>query len=343
MFILPKSRKWTFIVFRDNRRPALQFHLERTILLLIPLLVTCLVLASVWLMQAYHKKKQEHQQALTQIESHEEVIETLQHDLVSLSIQTEEMQEKMRTLEALEEEIHELTGSSISEDTLSQTKEPTEHHRSLTLASLSERAGQGPKRHRDTSLKGHLGGENFDSSPEELSALSHRTKDHLHTLQSQLPSITERLKDARAHAEAYREKLRATPSIWPTTSKRITSHFGHRRDPFTKKRSFHSGIDIGGKVGDPVYATADGKVAVAGYHRGMGNYITIDHRASGMQTRYLHLNKILVNRGDQVHKGDKIALLGSTGRSTGPHLHYEVMVDNELVDPRPFMDPTPDK
>lgn len=343
MFKLPKPKKWTFIVFRDNSRPAIQFNLNRAILLLIPLCVVCLAMTTMWLTQAYHKKKQDHQQALAQIGENEELIESLHSDLVSLSIQTEEMQDKMKALQALEEEINQLTDLSNVEAPISHAKDPARRRNSVKLASSSERSGPEWENSSHTQPGESLGGDHYDVAPEETSSLTTRTKNNLETLHEQLPSLTERLEEARSNAEAYQERVRGTPSIWPTESKRVTSHFGYRRDPFTRTRSYHSGIDIGGAYNDPVYATADGKVTVAGYNPGMGNYITIDHPASGMQTRYLHLNKILVKQGDRVQKGDRIALLGSTGRSTGPHLHYEVMNDNKLIDPRPFMGSIADK
>jgi murein DD-endopeptidase MepM/ murein hydrolase activator NlpD len=125
-------------------------------------------------------------------------------------------------------------------------------------------------------------------------------------------------------------------NIWPTESKKITSRFGYRRDPFTKRKSFHAGIDIGGQINDPVYATAAGKVVAAGYQRAMGYYVAIDH-GNGLQTRYLHLNKILVRPGSLVEKGQRIALLGNTGRSTGPHLHFEIIKNGQLVDPLSYL------
>lgn len=337
MFNLSKKKKWTFIVFRDNRRPAIRFTLNRIILLLIPLAALSLTLFSVMLTQAYHKKAREQQHTLTQMEEKETVIESLQKDLIRLSIQTEEMQGQIETLKALEEEINRMTSSSEPEDRLSHRKASADRRDTVKLASLPEHSEQSPPTGDPTDLDEHLGGGIYDVSVESMSTLTDRTKNQLDQLQSQIPSLTERLKKARSNIETYQEIMRATPSIWPTDSKRITSRFGYRQDPFTKRRSYHSGIDIGAPHNDPVYATADGKVIAAGYNPSMGHYVTIDHPASGMQTRYLHLSEILVEKGDHVHKGEHIALVGSTGRSTGPHLHYEIIQNDTLIDPRPFM------
>ncbi|MCL2064269.1 MAG: M23 family metallopeptidase [Candidatus Cloacimonetes bacterium] len=121
-----------------------------------------------------------------------------------------------------------------------------------------------------------------------------------------------------------RESLyRATPSIWPTFG-RITSLFGYRLHPITHTRTLHAGIDIANDRGTIVYSTADGTVTFAGRSGTAGNLIRIDH-ASGLQTRYAHLDRIFVQAGDTIYKGQIIGAMGSSGNSTGYHLHYEVM------------------
>ncbi len=129
--------------------------------------------------------------------------------------------------------------------------------------------------------------------------------------------------------------LSAIPSSMPTYGY-ISSNFGYRRSPFTGKRVHHNGIDIAVNHGSPVYSTADGVVTLAGNRYAMGKMVTIDH-GFGIVTRYSHNSNVLVNAGDFVQKGQKIALSGSTGRSTGAHLHYEVWVNGEVVDPTKFM------
>ena len=102
------------------------------------------------------------------------------------------------------------------------------------------------------------------------------------------------------------------------------------------RAAMHAGVDIPGPVGTPVYATADGMVDRAGTASGYGNLVEIDH-GRGIQTRYGHLSRILVAPNTYVHRGQLIALMGSTGRSTGPHLHYEVRIDGHAVNPAPFL------
>lgn len=131
----------------------------------------------------------------------------------------------------------------------------------------------------------------------------------------------------------------AIPSVQPVEKLAFTSNFGIRSDPFSGTAHMHAGVDIPGPVGTPVYATADGTVDRAERASGYGNLVEIDH-GKGIATRYGHLSKILIASGAHVHRGQLIALMGSTGRSTGPHLHYEVRIDGRAVNPAPFLTST---
>ena len=129
----------------------------------------------------------------------------------------------------------------------------------------------------------------------------------------------------------------AIPAVHPVTYElRFSSPFGMRTDPFTGQLSFHPGVDIPGPVGTPIYATANGVVEIARPDGGYGNLVEIDH-GHGIETRYGHLSKILVSANEQVTRGQLIGLMGSTGRSTGSHLHYEVRIDGRPVNPVPFL------
>jgi murein DD-endopeptidase MepM/ murein hydrolase activator NlpD len=129
--------------------------------------------------------------------------------------------------------------------------------------------------------------------------------------------------------------LSSTPSIWPTRGW-VTSGFGLRKSPFTGRKEKHKGWDIGARLGSTIRATADGVVRVSGRESGYGKMLEIDH-GYGITTRYGHNSKNLVKVGDRVKRGDKIALVGSTGRSTGPHLHYEVRLSGVSVNPRNYI------
>ena len=129
----------------------------------------------------------------------------------------------------------------------------------------------------------------------------------------------------------------AVPSDKPVKTAAFTSGYGVRSDPFQGRAAMHAGIDLSGPVGTPIYATADGTVTTAGYNSGgYGNLVKIDH-GQGIQTRYGHLSRLIAQAGQRVRRGDLVGLMGSTGRSTGSHLHYEVRIDGRAVNPTPFM------
>jgi murein DD-endopeptidase MepM/ murein hydrolase activator NlpD len=127
----------------------------------------------------------------------------------------------------------------------------------------------------------------------------------------------------------------STPSIWPTEGF-VTSGFGYRSSPFTGRREFHQGVDIAGPPGTPVYATANGQVIFAGKDGAFGLSVNINHGAS-IVTSYSHLHSIAVKVGQSVSRGELVGYMGSTGRATGPHLHYEVRLNGIPVDPMRYI------
>lgn len=145
-------------------------------------------------------------------------------------------------------------------------------------------------------------------------------------------SSLDSLRVAAAEKLAYEA---ARPSIWPTQG-RVTSRYGYRIAPFSGARQMHPGIDIAAPVGTPVVVTGDGRVVFTGWRSDLGNVVMIDH-GYGFETLYGHVAKIAVAVGDRVRKGQVIAYVGSTGRSTGPHLHYEVHVRGSHVNPAPYL------
>jgi murein DD-endopeptidase MepM/ murein hydrolase activator NlpD len=128
----------------------------------------------------------------------------------------------------------------------------------------------------------------------------------------------------------------SVPSRMPLDDATLTSNYGSRIHPILGSRRNHNGVDLAQPTGTPVYATADGIVSRADYWGSYGNYIQIEHGGE-LETRYAHLSGYAVAAGEQVRKGQLIGYVGSTGRSTGPHLHYEVRVAGQAVDPTPYM------
>lgn len=129
--------------------------------------------------------------------------------------------------------------------------------------------------------------------------------------------------------------LASTPSIWPLMGW-VTSEFGYRISPFTGKREFHRGIDIAAKMGEEILAPANGVVTKSSYEPDIGNTLKVDH-GNGIVTCYGHLSKITVKRGRTVKRGETIGVVGSSGRSTGPHLHYGIRVNGVYVNPKKYL------
>jgi murein DD-endopeptidase MepM/ murein hydrolase activator NlpD len=154
-------------------------------------------------------------------------------------------------------------------------------------------------------------------------------------LRDMLYSLESRLRVVQVGVEKRQALAAATPTIWPAHGW-LTDGFGGRSDPFTGQREFHSGLDISTEKGQPIYATANGTVQSAGWGNAYGNMVVLDH-GFGLSTRYAHLSRFNVRQGDTVTRGDVIGFVGSTGRATGDHVHYEVLANGETLNPLRFL------
>lgn len=156
-------------------------------------------------------------------------------------------------------------------------------------------------------------------------------EDTFGVLRSLLQGLESRLRLVTRDVEQQEKLAAATPSIWPAHGW-LTGSFGKRSDPLTGEPNFHEGLDISTEKGNPVFATADGTVRSAAYSGDYGNLIVLLHDFD-LTTRYGHLSKFNVKPGDRVRRGDVIGYVGSTGRSTGAHLHYEILAGGKLINP----------
>ena len=160
-------------------------------------------------------------------------------------------------------------------------------------------------------------------------------KEGLDTIDHAMDAQDTSLQGLIAHLESQSSRLVHTPSISPTHGW-ITSHFGYRQSPYTGEREFHKGLDIAGRMGTPIFAAADGEVVYAMQKKSLGYAVKLKH-GYGMETVYGHMQETTVKPGDVVKRGQQIGLMGSTGRSTGPHCHYAVLVNGKGVDPRNYI------
>ena len=190
-------------------------------------------------------------------------------------------------------------------------------------------------------------GGHADQTFGQLSSVSGEDKELAIKTQRVIENLSQRVKLALESREEIDQKFRNdqskfkhTPSIRPIPNARVTSYFSYRRDPFTDKPVFHEGWDLSAPRGTNVLASADGKVVEIKNrytpNSGYGKYIEIDH-GYGLKTKYAHLDKILVKPGEVVTRYTVIGKVGDTGRSTAPHLHYEVMENNKKIDPKDYI------
>jgi len=156
---------------------------------------------------------------------------------------------------------------------------------------------------------------------------------------SSLFSAWVKMENAVGNTEQSTAVKASIPSRQPIDTIKLSSDFGSRSDPFNGNRRMHQGVDLPGALGTPIYATADGVVSRAEWAGGYGNLVEINH-GNGLETRYGHMSKIIAQPNERVRRGQLIGLMGSTGRSTGSHLHYEVRIAGNAVNPMPYIEGT---
>jgi murein DD-endopeptidase MepM/ murein hydrolase activator NlpD len=203
-----------------------------------------------------------------------------------------------------------------------------------TAAGLETREGEG-------SFFGVGGSDTLSSGALMVAAIAHQTPSpgpltkELDRLSQEMSDRSKSFQELVDQLQAKRSVLASTPTIWPVKGW-LTAGFGYRRSPFTGLRQMHEGVDISNTVGTPVIAPADGVISYTGPLGGFGNVISIDH-GHRIGTFYGHLLQQKVSQGQRVRRGDIIALVGTTGRATGPHLHYEIQVNGAPVDPSRYV------
>lgn len=161
--------------------------------------------------------------------------------------------------------------------------------------------------------------------------------DHDNTLDPRF----ERLVLSLTRMSSLERGLQEIPQVMPADIKSISSGFGYRRDPFNGHAAMHSGLDFRAPYGAPIHAAADGTVSFVGQRSGYGNVVEVSH-GNGMITRYAHMSRFVARMGEEVAAGEVIGAIGNSGRSTGPHLHFEVRINGRAVNPRPFLETAPD-
>lgn len=324
-FILGK-KKFTLMIIPGANERVIRLKLPQSTFIIVPVVI-CLVLIgfflTVYLMKTFFKEETnqliqqyeiEEKQLTEQITNQNNELHKLQLELIDFSEQTNLFKSKLEEIKKLDHVISMMTDPLISKS--ANSGNPMD----IDLPPTT----------------GDVGGMEQFVTDEEWAKLLSETKSDLNHLIQNIEEVVDSLAASEEKLIEAQRLRDLTPTIWPSDSRKITSGFGIRKDPFTQKASMHTGIDLGGDTGDNVYAAAAGEVIETGLHHDYGNYILIEH-TQGIQTKYMHLSKVLVQKGDKMSKGEIIGLVGNTGRSTGPHLHYEVIHNGKQVNPQPYL------
>jgi murein DD-endopeptidase MepM/ murein hydrolase activator NlpD len=300
------KKSYTVIVVSDHDAPVKRYHVQKSYL--VQLGVGVLLLVGMVLGGTIHYMQVAQDAAENRILRDENL--TLRSQLKSVRERIEHIGSTLDRVERFDQKLRAVTMLSDPQRNLAMG--PTEPEPGTTSPTTDTQFTQLTTTETPNALMGRL---------DRLSAEATRQEQSLQELQ--------------AYFQDQKSLLASTPSIWPARGW-VTSDFGSRLDPYTADRVMHQGLDIAAPHGKEVYSPSDGTVVFAGLEGGYGNVIVIDH-GYGIKTRYGHLAKILVKPGEKVKRGALIAAVGNTGRSTGPHLHYEVRVNGIPQNPRKFI------
>lgn len=329
-----ETRSLTVMIVPHSERPPLSLHIPMWV---IPVMLTALSLLVVGISylalsnrslsgQVYELSQQQSIHEAREQEMRTTIL-AQQDEVLTLSESVQRFRASMLEVENLSRQIRDLMGLGDQAITSKATVVP---------ASLGARGGQGGGEVIDYGMS--LAVES-DQQLGEIESLLPETAEQLDALLAALNARVERIApENRADPEELERQLRliaAAPKLWPLRGP-ITSEFGYRVLSSVGRLEFHQAVDIGAWYGTPVHATKAGKVVFAGWRQGLGWTVVLEHE-SGFSTVYGHNSWYFVDPGEQVEEGQKIALSGDSGRSTGPHLHYEILQNGVPVDPMIYL------
>lgn len=329
-----ETRSLTLMIVPHSERPPLSFRIPLWVIPTAIALASLLVFGLIYLAASDYRlssqlKELDRRQALQEAREQEmrRTILTQQEEVINLSGSVERFRAGMLELDSLSRQIRELIGMEDVVVTATATVAP---------ASYNMQGGQGGSEFGDYSMSLAV---ETSNEVEAMQLLLPGTTQELNVLLDALSARVERIApEKREDPAALEHELRvlaAAPMRWPLEGE-ITSGFGYRVLPEKGYLEFHRGLDIGAWYGTPVSATKAGEVAFAGWRPGLGWTIVLDHEM-GFSTVYGHNSWYLVDPGDMVEEGEVIALSGDSGRSTGPHLHYEIVLNGIPMDPMIYL------
>jgi murein DD-endopeptidase MepM/ murein hydrolase activator NlpD len=308
-------KKISFVILGSSGAPAKQVCTSKTTIRLIGLALIAFFAAVGYIVYDYYNLR--------------ETTAHLQNREVYLSNQFEEIQNQRQQIQDFANEINSLKAKLVA---LSSFEKKIRIIANIEKSDESENIfGVGGSIPEDLDAEIPL--------KEKHNSLMRDMHEQIEQLNSASLNQEEEFESLLKSLEDQQNLLASTPAIRPISrnvKSWVTSRFGYRMSPFTERREFHKGYDISSRKGTPILATADGVVTFAGKKGLLGNTVVIDH-GHGMVTRYGHCDKFLKKRGDKVNRWEPIALMGNTGRSTGPHVHYEVHLNGMPVNPEKYM------
>lgn len=329
---------YTIVIFRGATAKPLRISIPKGILKKILIAAAILVVADIAVISHYvvrtnevlelRSLRTEVLSARQQIAAFSDAVEALKRRTLSMK----EMNQRMRVMLGIEVDQPEgdlLNGQGGEETPIEGGILTDDHTPALTRPEPARIDAEPP-----IEPPIHLApGEPITSS--SARALERHVEKEIDWLQGQIGEQEDATRLLLAEAEKKSAQWKATPSIWPVKGW-VTSGFGPRVSPFTGRPALHDGLDIGAAPETPVRAPANGRVTAIGYDSKLGNIVRLDH-GYGLQTLYGHMAKYVVKNGQRVKRGDVIGLVGTTGLSTGPHLHYMVKVKGRPVNPRKYI------
>jgi len=323
---------YTIVIFRGSTAKPLRFSFPRSIVKRALILGVCLILADLALLSHYVIRTGEvwELQALRgeMLSAREQTaaFSTAVGDLKRRLLTMKEVNQRLRVMLGIQEvKSPDLLNGRGGEET------PIDGSKAIgVIEPVENKVETEPQPDQNPQTSSSSLGQS-----EEKDFLVFRVKQELAWLANEAAIQEQNLEVLTAAAEKRLTRWAATPSVWPVKGW-VTSGFGPRISPFTDKPAMHDGLDIGAAPNTAVHAPAAGRVTVVGFDPKMGNLVNLDH-GYGIQTQYGHLGKALVKIGQRVKRGEVVGLIGSTGHSTGPHLHYMVKVNSQAVNPQQYI------
>lgn len=312
---------YTFKLIPNDDGEVKTFRLPKYAMKTMALLVSMVIIGSCFFISSFMTMKMSYIKNTKDLALLEEVNQKQKKQISELRAFTQDVQNKLNSLSVLENEVKDLVG-------LSKSKEE-EQSQSTNL--LSQEPVKQEQASRGAFFSRNHGTNQYDQR-EDLEQIGTILK-HIDSSLSKGKDDLKSLKDDVVNQLHY---LDAKPDFWPNNG-RITSPFGNRRSPTGGASTFHRGIDIANSYGSPIHAAGSGKVIFSGWRSGTGRTIILSH-GYGFKTLYAHNSSLLVEEGQRVNKGQAIAKLGNTGISTGPHVHFEVHINGNPVDPMKVLD-----